>query len=160
MKKKIKLALVCSSGGHLLQLYSLQDFWQNYERVWISFKKEDAVSVLKNEKKYWAYHPTNRNIINFFKNLFLALQIIINEKPSHLVSSGAGVAVPFFYLAKMLGIKTIFIESITFVEKPSLTFRLVYPIANIRLVQWPELAKKYPKAIYKGQVYDLLDSRD
>lgn len=156
-KDAAKLALICSSGGHLLQLYSLENFWDKYSRFWVTFQKEDATSLLENEKVYWAYHPTNRNIKNFFRNLLLAFQIFFREKPDIIISTGAGVAVPFFYLAKLLRKKTIFLESITFVEKPSLTFRLVYPMADIILAQWPQLAKKYPKAKYQGQVYDLLN---
>ena len=64
----MKLGLVGSSGGHLTHLYLLKEFWEQEERFWVTFKKEDAVSLLKEERVFWCYFPTNRNIINFFKN--------------------------------------------------------------------------------------------
>ena len=65
----MKLCLVCSSGGHFLELCFLKELWQEYDRFWITFPHRDTQSVLKNEKKYWAYCPTNRNLKNFVKNL-------------------------------------------------------------------------------------------
>ena len=90
----MKLGLVGSSGGHLTHLYLLKEFWEQEERFWVTFKKEDAVSLLKEERVFWCYFPTNRNIINFFKNAVLAIQILKKEKPNFLVSTGAGAAVP------------------------------------------------------------------
>ena len=53
--KKMKIALVGSSGGHLTHLYLLKDFWKNEERFWVTFDKPDAQSILKNEK-LWLYN--------------------------------------------------------------------------------------------------------
>lgn len=51
-KKKLKVCLVGSSGGHLTHLYMLKPFWENEERFWVTFDKEDARSLLKGEKMY------------------------------------------------------------------------------------------------------------
>ena len=65
-RKKIKkILLVCSSGGHLLQLARLSRSLDcDSSFIWVTFNKPDANSILKNEKKYWGYFPTNRNIYN------------------------------------------------------------------------------------------------
>src|SRR3989338_5434170 len=107
--ERTKIALVCSSGGHLLQLRSLEDFWKIHERFWVTFDQEDARSQLGNEKVYYAYSPTNRNLINFIRNFILAIRILLKEKPQWVMSTGAGVGVPFIYAAKLLGIRSIFI---------------------------------------------------
>ena len=75
-KKEIKLCLVGSSGGHLNHLYLLKPFWQDKDRLWVTFDKEDARSILSNEKCHYCYYPTNRNIKNLIKNTFLALRIL------------------------------------------------------------------------------------
>ena len=59
---KKKLLLVSSSGGHLKHLTATSAAWQNYDRVWVSFKQPDVESSLADEKTYWAYYPTTRNI--------------------------------------------------------------------------------------------------
>lgn len=148
----MKLCLVCSSGGHFLQLYSLKELWGDYDRFWVSFPNSDTRSLIESEKKYWAHHPTNRNIKNLVKNLFLAYKILRKERPDAIISTGAGIAVPFMYVGKLFGINTLFIESLTRVESLSLSGKLVYPVVRHFLVQWPQLAEKYKKAVYKGQV--------
>jgi UDP-N-acetylglucosamine:LPS N-acetylglucosamine transferase len=107
---------------------------------------------LKGEKVYWAFYPTNRNIKNLVRNLYLAMRILVSERPGVIVSSGAGVAVPFIYIGNILGIRTIYIESLTRAEDLSLSGKLIYPIADVLLVQWPQLCSKYAKAVFKGQI--------
>jgi len=152
MNDNAKICLVCSSGGHLLELLSLKDFWSSYSRFWVTFEKDDVAFLLKTEVVYFAYHPTIRNIKNFIKNMLLAFKILKKESPQCVISTGAGVGVPFIYLAKLFKIKTIYIESMTRVEKLSLTGRLVYRVSDHFLVQWPELAHKYKRATYQGQI--------
>lgn len=151
-RKNKSLCLVCSSGGHLFELYSLKSFWSNYDRFWITFPKVDAEHILSGERVYYAYYPTQRNMRNFLRNLTLAWRVLRTEKPTVIVSTGAGVGVPFLFLGKVLKITTIWIESLTRINGLSLSGKLVYPIADEFLVQWPELANKYKKAKYEGQV--------
>lgn len=61
-EKKLKVCLVGSSGGHLTHLYMLKPFWQDKDRFWVTFDKEDARSLLKGEKMYSVYYPSNRSI--------------------------------------------------------------------------------------------------
>jgi UDP-N-acetylglucosamine:LPS N-acetylglucosamine transferase len=147
-----KIALIASSGGHLYQLYSLKEFWEKRDRFWVSFSTQDAKYLLKDENTYWAYYPTNRNFKNLFKNIFMSYKILRREKPDSLISTGAGVAVPFIIVAHFMGIKTLYLESITRHEELSLSARLIYPFVNRLLVQWPELEMKYKKAEYRGRI--------
>ena len=151
--KKLKVFLVGSSGGHLTHLYMLKDFWKDKERFWVTFDKEDARSILKGEKVIPCYYPTNRNIKNLIKNTFLALRVLLKERPDLIISSGAAVAVPFFYVGKILGAKLIYIEVFDRIDKPTVTGKLVYPIADKFIVQWEEQKKVYPKAINLGSIF-------
>ena len=82
------------------------------------------------------------------------LRILLKERPRVIVSNGSGeVAIPAFYVAKLLGIKTIFIESGTVISTPSIGGKLTYPIADVFLVQWEEALKLYgKKARYEGAI--------
>lgn len=156
MKKKyknIKICLVGSSGGHLTHLYMLKDFWKDKDRFWVTFDKKDANSILKEEKVYHCFFPTNRNIKNLIKNSFLAIKLLIKEKPNLIISSGAAVAVPFFYLGKLFGAKTIYIEVFDRIDKPTLTGKLVYPVTDKFIVQWEEMKNVYKKAINFGSIF-------
>jgi len=151
-EKKTKLLLVCSSGGHFYQLFSLRDFWKEYARCWVTFKKDDTIFRLTNERIYWAHEPTNRNLKNLIRNLFLAWKVIAREKPDLIISTGAGVAVPFIYVGRLFRCKTIYIESLTRIHQMSLTGMMVYPLVDDFLVQWREMSRKYNRARFAGRV--------
>ena len=151
--KNIKICLVGSSGGHLTHLYMLKDFWKDKERFWVTFDKEDANSILNGERVYHCYFPTNRNIKNLIKNSFLAIKLLHKERPDLIISSGAAVAVPFFYLGKLMGAKTIYIEVFDRIDKSTLTGKLVYPVTDKFIVQWEEMKKVYKKAINLGSIF-------
>ena len=131
----------------------MEEFWKNEDRFWVSFDKPDARSILKDEKFYPCYYPTNRNVVNTLKNTFLAYKILRKEKPDVIISSGAAVAVPFFWIGKFLGAKTVYIEIFDRVDKPTLTGKLVYPVTDKFFIQWEELKKVYPKAINIGGIF-------
>ena len=149
----MKIALVGSSGGHLTHLYLLKKFWENEDRFWVTFDKADAKSILKEERFYPCYYPTNRNVKNTIKNTILAFKILRKEKPDLIISSGAAVAVPFFWIGKLFGAKTVYIEIFDRIDKPTLTGKLVYPVTDKFIVQWEELKKVYPKAINLGGIF-------
>ena len=128
-------------------------FWKDKNRFWVTFDKEDARSLLKDEKMYPCYFPTNRNIKNLIRNTFLAIRVLKKEKPDLIISSGAAVAVPFFYLGKMMGAKLIYIEVFDRIDKPTMTGKMVYPIVDKFIVQWEEMKKVYPKAVNFGSIF-------
>ena len=152
-KKEITVCLVGSSGGHLTHLYMLKPFWENKKRFWVTFDKEDARSLLNGEKVYPCYYPTNRNIKNLIRNTVVAWKVLHKEKPDLIISSGAAVSVPFFYLGKLFGSKLIYIEVFDRIDKPTLSGRLVYPIVDKFIVQWEEQKEVYKKAINLGSIF-------
>ena len=102
---------------------------------------------------YPCYYPTNRNIWNLIRNTFLAIKVLHEEKPDIIISSGAAVAVPFFWLGKLRGSKLIYIEIFDRIDKPAMSGKMVYSIADKFIVQWEEMKKVYPKAINLGSIF-------
>ena len=60
----VDVLLVCSAGGHLLQLYLLRDAWRGMSHAWVSLEREDARSLLSDETVFYAYGPTTRSLLN------------------------------------------------------------------------------------------------
>lgn len=149
----LKICLVGSSGGHLTNLYMLKPFWKNKKHFWVTFNKEDARSLLSGERMYSCYYPTNRSIKALIKNTAIAWKVLRKERPNLIISTGAAVAVPFFYLGKLFGAKLIYIEVFDRIDKPTLTGKMVYPIVDEFIVQWEEQKKVYPKAINLGSIF-------
>ncbi len=149
----MKVCLVGSSGGHLTHLYMLKPFWENEERFWVTFDKADAKSLLKEERFYPCYFPSNRSVKALIINTYRAFKILCKERPDLIISSGAAVAVPFFYVGKLYGAKTIYMEVFDRVNHSTITGRLVYPMSDRFLVQWEEMKEVYPKAINLGSIF-------
>ena len=151
--KRLKVCLVGSSGGHLTHLYMLKPFWKNTNRFWATFDKEDARSILKGEKVYPVYYPSNRSIKALLINTFRAISILRRERPDIIISSGAAPAIPFFWIGKLMGAKTIYIEVFDRIDKSTIAGKLCYPVTDKFIVQWEEMKKVYPKAINLGSIF-------
>ncbi|MGL6199638.1 MAG: PssD/Cps14F family polysaccharide biosynthesis glycosyltransferase [Lachnospiraceae bacterium] len=149
----MKVCLVGSSGGHLTHLYMLKPFWQDKERFWVTFDKEDARGILEDEKMYPCYYPTNRSLKALIINIRLAIKVLRIERPDLIVSSGAAVSVPFFYLGKIFGAKLIYIEVFDRIDKPTLSGKMVYPITDKFIVEWEEMKEVYLKAVNLGSIF-------
>lgn len=131
----------------------LKPFWKDKERFWVTFDKEDARSLLKGEKMIPCYYPTNRSLKGLLINARLAWKVLKKEKPDLIISSGAAVAVPFFYIGKLFGAKCIYIEVFDRIDHSTLSGEMVYPIADKFIVQWDEMKKIYPKSINLGSIF-------
>jgi UDP-N-acetylglucosamine:LPS N-acetylglucosamine transferase len=147
------LLLVCSSGGHVLQLAALRAVWQDRSRVWVSFDKSDVRSLLAGERVVFAHGPTNRSIENLVRNLALAWRVIRVVRPKVILTTGAGVAVPFAWIGRVFGARIVYLESFTRIDGPSLSCRLIAPVADRIYAQWPELAQRLPGARYAGNLF-------
>lgn len=147
-----RVLLVCSTGGHLAQLLALRTWWEGHDRAWVSFDKADARSHLADERTWWAYHPTTRHLVNLARNLLLARRVLRTERPDVVISNGAGVAVPFFLLARRRGIPTVYVEVFDRVEGPTLTGRLCRPLTDLFCVQWAEQQPFYRGSVVIGPI--------
>jgi len=86
-------------------------------------------------------------------NLFQSIKVFLREKPDVVISTGADATVATCMIAKFFGKKIIFIESFCRIKSPSLSARIIYPFADLFLVQWKQNLKFFPKAKYKGAVF-------
>lgn len=142
--------LVSTQGGHLTHLLALREWWQDKERVWVCPETADVVDRLSEERVVHSFSPTTRNVPNLVRNAALATKVLRRERPSVVVSAGAGVAVPFFVQAWAMGIPTVFIEVYDRFDSPTMTGRLCGPFTTRRIVQWPSQLEFYPDASLVG----------
>ncbi|HEX5017417.1 MAG TPA: PssD/Cps14F family polysaccharide biosynthesis glycosyltransferase [Actinomycetes bacterium] len=145
-----RVLLVGSSGGHLAQLLALAPLWPRENRHWVTFDTADAVSQLVAEDVTWAHHPTTRNVPNLARNAALAKRVIREQSPDVIVSTGAGVAYPFFVIGRAKGIPTVYVEVYDRVDSRTLTGRLCRPLSTLFCVQWEEQQQLYPGSVLVG----------
>lgn len=147
-----RIALVGSGGGHLLQLLALEDWWRAHDRLWVAPDTPDVRASLDGERLVPAFHPTTRNVPNLLRNTWLAVRVLRRERPTVIISTGAGVAVPFFWLARWFGARTIYLEVFDRIDSSTMTGRLCYPVTDAFLVQWERQRDAYPAAQVVGPV--------
>jgi beta-1,4-N-acetylglucosaminyltransferase len=122
--------------------------------VWVTHRREDARTLLAAEEVVFAHGPTTRNIPSLLRNLLLAWRTVHRLKPRVVLTTGAGVAVPFAWIARLRGAKVVYVESLTRIYRPSLSCRLIAPVASRIYGQWPELSEAMPRARFVGSVLE------
>jgi beta-1,4-N-acetylglucosaminyltransferase len=148
--KKNKICLAASGGGHLTELLRLSDSWKDYETFFVT-----TVPVVEDELKgsghvYVVGECNRQHFILVVHVLLRCIRVIIKERPDVVISTGAAAGCMICFIAKMFGAKIVWIDSITNVEEISLSGRMVRYIADLFLVQWPELLSKYKNVEFAG----------
>jgi len=140
----MKLLIVSSVGGHLTEVMHLAPILQDLEVVLV-VNDEAALPDFPFQRVYRIAHAERdwRVLLNTAE----AAQILRAERPDVLLSTGAGPAVPFALVARLFTpCRVVYLESASAVTKPTLTGRLIYPLAHDFFYQWPSLARFFPKA--------------
>lgn len=150
-----KICFIASTGGHFEQLMMLKPLMNKYDSFIVTEKTE--YSAAKDYKKIYYLKQVNRNeksfIAKMISNSIRTINIFFTEKPDVVISTGALSTIPMCIIAKMFRKKLIFIESFAKVNSPTLTGKLLYKFSDQFYVQWEEMLKIYPNAIYKGGIY-------
>ncbi len=151
----MKICFISSSGGHWEELMCLKGLADKYDSFFVT--EEGGQSVDSKLDRIYTCPQINRREKGFaghFLKLFSAARRVLRtEKPDVVITTGALIAFPFCLLAKLSGKKVIYIESFARVHNRSLTGRLVYPFADLFLVQWESMLACYPKAKYVGGIF-------
>lgn len=144
----MKICIVSSCGGHLTEVRALMPAYAGYPYFYVLNDRAILPSDMQ-DRTYFIAH--SERDWKFFLNLWEALLILWNERPQVILSTGAGPAVPLSLLGRILfGCRIVYVETITSVERPSLTGRIMYLLAHHFFYQWKTLACFFPKGRYVG----------
>ena len=153
--KKLKIIFAASSGGHFEQLLMLKPLMEKYESVLVTEKTGYGAGKL-DVKTYYVKQINRKELLfipKFIANSFKSLGIVIKEKPDVMITTGVLATIPLALLMKLFKKKLIYIESFAKVTSKTLSGKLLYKYADRFYVQWEEMLKLYPNAIYKGGIY-------
>ena len=158
-KDKKKILFISSTGGHLSEMMRLSPMFEKYD-YYIITEKTKSNLYLKDKypgKVSFLVFGTKTSFITYpFKllyNSFKSLFKYIKERPDVIITTGTHTAGPMCYIGKIFGSKIIYIETLANSSTKTATGRLIYPIADLFIVQWEEMLKLYPKAKYWGMIY-------
>ena len=151
----MKICFIASSGGHWEELMCLKKIAQENETFYITEQGGQASD--SNLEPMSLVPQINRKEKHFLPHLLRlfgrAFSILHKEKPRVLITTGALACYPFCVVQKLRRGKVIYVESFARVNNASLTGKLVYPFADLFLVQWESMTEVYPKAKYVGGIF-------
>lgn len=151
--KPIKICYTASAGGHTYELLQMDALFDAYPGILIT----ESAHVSRAFDAVYPLELVNRKSIRYlfrFAKSFLTIRKILKkERPTHIVSFGAMCTVPVCLIGKLMGMKVIHVESFTRIRDLSLTGKILYPFADLFIVQWQQLAHKYPKAVFGGALF-------
>lgn len=151
----MKICFAASSGGHFEQLMTLKKLMKKYD----SFILTEKISYQIADPEIPAHYilQVNRKELLFIPkmiwNTWLSFLIFLREKPEVIICTGVLSTIPMCLIGKVFHKKLIYIESFAKVETSTETGKLMYKFANQFYVQWKQMLKIYPEAIYKGGIY-------
>lgn len=144
-----KVCIVSSCGGHLTEVRALRQAFARYAHFYVL--NDRVLLPADMEGRTYFIRHSERDLL-FVVNLVEAWRILRRERPDVILSTGAGPAVPFALVGRLLGIPSVFVETFTRISKPSLTARIMYHLAARFIYQWPSLARYFPRGVYGGML--------
>lgn len=148
----MRVCLAASAGGHAGELMRLQSCWQGRECFAVVTSEAAAQEWARFGRVYVVAESDRRHPFRIIRTLAACLRIALRERPTVIISTGAVVGCVMALLGKLYGARVVWVDSIANVERLSRSGRLIRPLADLVLTQWPEVAKQYRNVEYAGHV--------
>lgn len=147
-----KICLAASAGGHLSQLLLLQPVWQGHEVVCVSTGQMVQEKLETIGKTYIVGECNREHPFKTFGVLLKCFKIILTERPDVVISTGAAAGFLMCFWGKLFGAKVVWVDSIANAGKLSMSGRMIRPFADLILSQWNNVAARYPRVQYVGEI--------
>ena len=146
----MKVCIVSSCGGHLTEVRCLLKAYCKYDYLYVLNDRVVLSADMKDKTQFITHSERDWKLI---LNLWEAFWILWKERPDIILSAGAGPVVPFSLIGRLFfSVKIIYVETITRIEKPSLTGKIMYYLAHDFFYQWESLGPYFPKGTYGGVI--------
>ena len=143
-----KVCIISSCGGHLTEVRCLRSAYSECEHFYVLNDRVLLPPDMVGKTRFIAHSERDWK---FLLNLWEAFLILWSERPSVILSTGAGPVVPFAIVGRLLfGTRIVFVETITRIHRPSMTGRVMYRLAHKFFYQWESLRPFFPKGTYGG----------
>jgi hypothetical protein len=148
-----RVLLVSSAGGVLLDVLALEPWWSEHRTVWAAVHMPDTDSQLEGATVHWIREVRGSRPWLLPRALVDAGRILWSVRPDVIVSAGSGAAVPFFLIAALRGIPTVWVSTFNLVRTPGMAARLCGRLASKILVQRASMLVAHPRAVVIGELY-------
>lgn len=137
--KPPKILAIASGGGHWIQLLRLRPAFAGARVTYASVNREAARDV--DGSRYFTFPDANRDRkVALLCQILKIAWIVFRVRPHFVITTGASCGYVAVRLARLLGSRTLFMDSVANAEKMSLSAQLAQRHVNLLLTQWPHLA--------------------
>ncbi len=148
MSRATRVMATASAGGHWVQLMRLRPSWAGLEVTYVT-TDPGLEAPLRNQAdriqdKIAGFHTVveaNRwNKMRLIRQLLQLFRIILTVRPDVIITTGAAPGYFALRIGKLLGARTIWVDSIANADELSLSGKRVRAHADLWLTQWDHLA--------------------
>lgn len=127
--------------------------FDGHPMVFVTVQREycDQTKQYPGAKFYTVFDVTRWNKVRWIQTVLKLLYILIRERPGVVVSTGALPGYFALRLGKLMGARTVWVDSIANVEELSKSGQMIGKHASLWLTQWEHLASEDGPA-YRGAV--------
>ncbi len=144
-----RVLAVASSGGHWVQLRRLGPAFEGHDVAYLTTDPGHRAEV--GQARFYTVGDANRwNKLALLRSALKVLWVVLRERPRVVVSTGAAPGYLAIRFGKLLGARTVWIDSVANVDELSLSGRMASTTADLCLTQWPHLAGE--RVQYRGAV--------
>lgn len=136
--ERVKVLAVASGGGHWVQLCRCLPAFDGHEVVCVTVRRAYASDV--SSKLHVVRDATRWSPLGVVVLAFQMLRVLLVERPAIVFSTGAAPGLIALMWGRLLGARTIWLDSVANVEEVSMSCRLAGSFADLWLTQWPALA--------------------
>jgi UDP-N-acetylglucosamine:LPS N-acetylglucosamine transferase len=149
----MRVLLVSSAGGVLLDLLALEPWWSTHDAVWAAVGAADTSALLAGRRVHWIREVSLRQPLSLLPALLKAWRILRVERPALVVSAGAGPAVAFFWAARLLRIPTFWVSTFNVLTTPGIAGRICSALASRVVLQRSASLAVHPGGLVVGELY-------
>ena len=138
--RRCRLVAVSSGGGHWVQLLRVSPAFTKCDVAFVTVHEFYRPQVA--DHRFYAINDATRwNKLGLIWMTFKLAWIILKERPDVVISTGAAPGYVALRLAKLIGARTIWLDSMANVEQLSLSGQKISRHADLWLTQWAHLGK-------------------
>lgn len=141
MSNELKILAVASKGGHWEQLVLLAEIFVDYESHFATTRRVQSQYGAASET--WTLPDCNKSQpIRSLWCLLCCLVLVIRIRPEVVISTGAAPGLFCVLAGRLIGARTLWIDSIANAERLSRCGAIANYLAHDCLTQWPHLARR------------------
>ncbi|WP_083325675.1 oligosaccharide biosynthesis protein Alg14 [Hymenobacter coccineus] len=145
----MKILAIASAGGHWIELMRISPAFENQEIVYVCTRESFRKTVAENE--FFCIPDSSRwNKADLIRSFLMIYKLVRLIKPAIIISTGAAPGLMAIFSGRLLGIPTVWLDSIAQTEELSMSGRIARVVAHKMYTQWPELASK--RVTYAGNI--------